>query len=522
MGKSSIKFQLLGIVVLVLILAIFATGYEAYRMVNEATDTSAVEKAKGDLALGEALIDQTFPGPWRADGDSLYKGTTLINDNNYIVDTIGQLTSDTCTIFLNDQRVATNVKNDDGSRAVGTKASQEVINTVIKQKQAYYGEANVVGVLYQTGYKPIYDQDKNVIGMLYVGVSKQFVDGLLNKSIKNISIISFIILGLSIVVILWRINKNVIQPIEQLKSGSTALSEGDLNYEIKVTVHNELGELANNFNKMASDLKQVISKLAVDSFELTSKSQELVAVSEEVNATIENMTSNSTEVAVITEQSAAGSRMAAADMQGISNKAQRGNQSAQNSIEQMNILKQSVNTTAESVKILHDRSQNIGKIIDVITQIADQTNLLALNAAIEAARAGDNGRGFTVVAEEVRKLAEQSANAAKEIKDLIFRIQRRVEGVLHVMHNNEEEVNKVTRFILTTGDAFAEISLAVANSNQAISQIATGAEQISKSTQDLAGASEQMSAIVQQVTSSATAMTKMAEELNEIVRTFKI
>ncbi|MEG6523877.1 methyl-accepting chemotaxis protein [Desulfotomaculum sp. 1211_IL3151] len=522
MAKKSIKFQLLGIVILVLIMAITATGYEAYRMVNEATDTSVVEKAKGDLALGEAFIEQAFPGPWRVEGDQLYKGTTLMNHNDDIVDKIGQLTNDTCTIFLNDQRVATNVKKEDGTRAVGTKASQEVIDTVIKQKQPYYGEANVVGVIYQTAYKPIYDQANNVIGMFYVGVSKQFVDGMLNKALRNICLISFVILGISIVIILWRINKTVIQPINKLKSGSTAISEGDLNQEITVTVHNELGELANNFNKMAANLKQVIRKLAVNSFDLAGKSQELVAVSEEVNATIESMASNSTEVVAITEQSAAGSRLAATDMDGINDKAQRGNQSAQNSIEQMNTLKQTVNTSVESVKILHDHSQNIGKIIEVITQIADQTNLLALNAAIEAARAGDNGRGFAVVAEEVRKLAAQSANAAKEIKDLIVRIQRRVEGVLEIMQRSEEEVAKVTGVILTTGNAFAEISLGVANSSGSISQIATGAEQISKSTQDLAGSSQQMSAIVQQVTVSATAMSKMAEELNEMVRIFKV
>lgn len=521
MGKQSIKFQLLGIVTFVITIGLVVTGYIAYHQIKETAGISAIEKAKGDLTLGEAYLDKTYPGPWRAEGDKLYKGEALINGDENIVDTIGKLTNDTCTIFLQDTRVTTNVLKD-GKRAVGTKASPEVIEKVLKNKEHYFGEADVVGVKYQTAYKPIYDQSNQVVGMFYVGVSKQFVDGLINKALIEILAAAFIVLLLSVLLVTWLTKGLILKPLAQLQAGSMALAEGDLTQEIKVSVKNEIGDLAKSFNTMAGNLKGLISQLSAQAADLTNHSQELAAASEEVSATIDSIASNSTEVAAITEQSAAGSRQVAETMLSTNEKSERGNHLAQQSVEQMNELRGSIGTVAESVKILHERSQNINKIIEVITSIADQTNLLALNAAIEAARAGEQGRGFAVVADEVRKLAEQSAGAANEIKDLIGRVVRRIDGVLFEMEKSREEVNQAASVIDETGHSFGEISKAISHANENVRQIATGAEQISQSTQDLAGSSQQISAIVQQITDSATSMAKMADDFNEVVKKFKI
>lgn len=518
---SSIKSQLISIVTLVLVVAIGVTGFIAYKQVINTANLSAIERVKSDLELAEAYVDNAYPGPWRLEGDKLFKGDTLINRNESIVDSIGSLTKEACTIFMNDTRVSTNVIKD-GNRAVGTKASQKVIETVLKNKQNYYGEAEVVGVKYQTAYKPIKDINGKVIGMFFMGVSKEHVDHIVMEALLKIMIAGIVVLIISLLLVMRLSNKAIVKPIEILQSGAGAFADGDLTQDIKVNVHNEVGELAKSFNTMGESLRNLVSQLSNQAMDLTSHSQELAASSEEVSVTIDSIASNSIEIAAITEQSAAGSRQAANDMIKVNDKAQLGNYSAKNSISQMNNLKATVNTVSESVKILHDRSKNIGKVIDVITQIADQTNLLALNAAIEAARAGENGRGFAVVADEVRKLAEQSASATKEIRDLILRIQRRVDGVLNDMERSYEEVEKVTQAIIETGMSFEEISNAVSSSSATVDQIASGAEQISNSTQDLAGSSQQISAIVQQVTDSASSMAKMAEDLNQAVKKFKI
>lgn len=520
-GIRSIKAQLMAIVGLVLIVSMITTGFIAYYEVEDTANISAREKAKSDSELASAFVDKSLPGHWRVEGDKLYKGEVLINGNESIVDAIGKMTGDTCTIFLNDTRVTTNVIRD-GKRAVGTQASAEVIKKVLKNKQSYYGEADVVGVKYETTYQPIYDQNNNVIGMFYVGVSKQFVDGLVSKALTRIVIAGFIIIALSMGLVMWLANRLIIRPITILQEGSQALAQGDLSRDVKVSVNNEIGELANSFNAMAVNLRNMVSNLSSQAMSLVGHSQELAAASEEVSATIDSIASNSTEVAAITEQSAAGSRQVAETMTITNVEAQKGNQLAQQSVEQMTVLQQSVNSAAESVKILHERSQNINQITEVITQIADQTNLLALNAAIEAARAGEQGRGFAVVADEVRKLAEKSASAAKEIQDLIGRVLRRVDGVLMEMENSRSDAAQVTNVILETGNSFNEIYLAVSTITENVNQIATGAEQISQSTQDLAGSSEQISAVIQQITGSATAMSKMADDVNSLVKNFKV
>lgn len=517
----SIRGQLLGIVALVLILSMVATGYIAYSEVLNTANVSATEKAKGDLNMAEAFVDKTYPGPWRAEGDKLYKGDVLINGNEAIVDTIGKLTGDTCTIFLHDTRVTTNVIRD-GKRAVGTKISPEIGEVVLKNKQTYFGQADVVGVKYQTAYEPIYDQGGNVIGILYVGVSKKLVDELTNTAISHIVIAGVIVIALSMLLVYWLANRLIIKPVATLQEGAMDLAQGDLTREVNVKIDNEIGELAKAFNTMAANLRTMVSGLAVQALSLSSHSQQLAAASEEVSATIDGIASSSTEVAAITQESAAGSRQVAESMDSTSQEARKGNQLAQESVEQMNGLQKSVNSAAESVKILHERSRNINQITEVITQIADQTNLLALNAAIEAARAGEQGRGFAVVADEVRKLAEKSGSAAKEIQDLVGRVLRRVDGVLVEMEHSRDEATQVTDTILETGKSFNEIYLAVLDVSENINQIATGAEQISQSTQDLAGSSEQISAVVQQISSSATAMSQMAEDVNNLIRNFKV
>lgn len=518
---SKIKSQLVGLVIVAMILALISASFVAYRQVRETANISAIEKAKSDLSIAEAYLDRSYSGPWRVEGDKLYKGDIQINENYELVDTIGKLTGDTCTIFLGDTRVSTNVLKE-GKRAVGTKASEQVIQTVIQKKEPYFGEADVVGVKYETAYKPLLDENNDVIGMFYVGVSKQHVDELVRHAIQKILFVSIPIFALVILLVLWQAQILIIKPILALKEGAMALTEGDLTHDIEVKASNELGELATLFNRMAGNLREIVGQLANESIQLSNHSQELASASEEVSATIDAIASNSTEVAAITQQSAAGSRQVAVTTISTNTEAEKGNQLAQESVEKMHNLQSAVGTVAEHVKILHDRSQNINKIIEVITQIADQTNLLALNAAIESARAGEQGRGFAVVADEVRKLAEKSSDAANEIKDLINRILRRISNVLEEMEKSQDEANRVALVISTTGQSFSGISSAVHEISQSIEQIATGAEQISQSTQELAGSSEQISAMVQQITGSATAMAKMSEDLTTIVGKFKI
>ncbi|MEW6573887.1 MAG: methyl-accepting chemotaxis protein [Bacillota bacterium] len=164
---------------------------------------AAVAKAAGDLETGEVIIDQMFPGPWRREGDKLYKGDVLMNGNFEGVDLVAKLTGDTATIFCWDTRVATTVKKiEDGSRAVGTQVSKPVFEAVLKKGEYFYGEADVVGHLYQTAYKPIKDAEGNIVGIWYVGAPKATFDKMVGEALgpRTIAIAAAIGLVISLLV----------------------------------------------------------------------------------------------------------------------------------------------------------------------------------------------------------------------------------------------------------------------------------------------------------------------------------
>ncbi|CCO07988.1 EAL domain-containing protein [Desulforamulus hydrothermalis] len=220
---------------------------------------AALEKVKGDLRLGEALLDALYPGPWAIINGKLYKGRQIMNNNFAIVDMVGKLTGNTCTIFQGDTRVATNVIRN-GSRAVGTKVSKEVGQVVLEQGREFYGEAEVVGIKYQTAYKPIKDQAGRNIGIWYVGANNQYVDNIFRNSVKNLwstLIINFFLTA----VIFWLLTKSLVRPVRELVNYANLLAQGELDTAITVKTQDEIGYLARAFERMRIERKKAEEEL---------------------------------------------------------------------------------------------------------------------------------------------------------------------------------------------------------------------------------------------------------------------
>ena len=224
-------------------------------------------------------------------------------------------------------------------------------------------------------------------------------------------------------------------------------------------------------------------------------------------------------------------------------KAKEGDKSVVKAISQMAHIEQTVNNSAQVVARLGERSKEIGQIVDTISGIAGQTNLLALNAAIEAARAGEQGRGFAVVAEEVRKLAEQSQEAAKHIAALISEIQGDTDKAVVAMGEGTREVKIGTEVVTTAGKAFEEIATLVTNVSGEVKkvsavmqQMADGSQQIVTSMKEIDGYSkaavgqaqtvsagtEEQAASMEEIASSSQSLAKLAQDLNVAVSKFRI
>ncbi|WP_306373044.1 methyl-accepting chemotaxis protein TlpC [Bacillus subtilis] len=548
--------------VFVVILLFSAVGTVMLKEITENMKQMATEKAKGDLALSSTYIDDVISGDWQVKNNKLYKGQTEINGNEELVDLLGEKTGDTITIFQGDTRVATNVMKN-GERAVGTQASSEVIAAVLKKGKCFYGQADVAGSSYQTAYMPLKDQNGSIIGMLYTGANQSILASLTQSLFIQFAIVLVIVIMVSVILVLVftrKINKR----LNALKSAFESAGNGDMTIEVSDKTGDELSELSVYYNKMRMKLNDTIQTVQQSALQLASASQQLSAGAEETNQASEKITEAVQQIAngaqdqiIRIENSESSLKQASADIRDISantaaiadkgqlaqSKADIGQKEIANVQAQMDAIHQSIQKSGEIIHQLDGRSKQIEQILSVITQIADQTNLLALNAAIEAARAGEQGKGFAVVADEVRKLAEESQQSAGQISKLIIEIQkdmnRSARSVEHVKTEAAEGVTMIQR----TRDAFKEIAAATGEISAEISDLSASVTNISasahhinhsfaantadikestKNTRQAAALTEEQFAAMEEITAASETLSQLAEELTGIISQFKM
>lgn len=343
-----------------------------------------------------------------------------------------------------------------------------------------------------------------------------------------------------------------------------ASSGGDLTKEINITGKDEIGELAGATNKFINNVRSIVTNVMRNAEHATAASQQLNASAEEIEQSANQMAASIQEVSDGAQQQ---NELALSTLSLVENSkkeveigneqvnqtslaaatsteiAKKGNQAIVTAINQSEEMKQTVLSASNSVNLLGKHSQEISSIITIITEIADQTNLLALNAAIEAARAGEQGRGFAVVADEVRKLAEQSRNSAGKITELINTIQQETTVTVKLMNDNlqavEEQVSLIgsggqsleaivkqaeeTEFLAkSTKEIFSRLQENTQNVLQAVEEISSIIEETAASSQEVAAGAEEQAATVEEITISSQELVEMAEQLNEEVKKFKV
>ena len=383
----------------------------------------------------------------------------------------------------------------------------------------------------------------------------------LTKTMLMISILFLVIVIAAILLIA----KQFAKPIALIRDECMLLAQGDLRErERKIFSEDEIGQLANGFREMRTNLHGLITKVHSQSEQLASSSQELTASAEQSAQASTQVAISITDVASGSQEQLTAANEASAVVQGMSasiqqvsattnevsqqseqaaSKAAEGNKAINKAVSQMQQIEQTVQTSAQAVAELGERSKEIGQIVATISGIAGQTNLLALNAAIEAARAGEQGRGFAVVAEEVRKLAEQSQDATKQISELIGGIQGDTDKAVMAMDNGTREVKLGAEVVNGAGQAFQEIVVLVTQvSNQvkeisvAIDQMAVGSQQIvgsvnridnlskkaTEESQNVSAATEEQSASMEEIASASQSLAHLAAELQEAVNHFKV
>ena len=315
------------------------------------------------------------------------------------------------------------------------------------------------------------------------------------------------------------------------------VAEGDIDLTRRIDSRrkDEFGELALWFNRFIQRLHDIIERVTFDTVKVATASNALYANSHEVAVAAEAAVGTASSVATASEQMATTSndiarncQMAAESANRSRERAEFGSSVVQESIEMMNRLAVQVKEAAKNVEELGARSDQIGTIVATIEEIADQTNLLALNAAIEAARAGEQGRGFAVVADEVRALAERTTRATREIGDMIKAIQKETKGAVATMEKGVDEVEKGTEKAARSGDALNEILEQTNSVTMQVNQIAAAAEQQTATTSEISsnihyindGVIGKTSEMAQESATEANDLNKLAEDLQVVIKAF--
>ncbi|WP_170291809.1 methyl-accepting chemotaxis protein [Heliobacterium mobile] len=513
---------------------------------------SAQEKLESDLQLGYAYLDQKYPGPWEIKQGDLYKGNEKINGNFSIVDEIGTMTGgDTVTLFQGETRVATNVKNEDGSRAVGTKVSETVAQRIFEQKQRYLGRANVVGNWNQTAYEPITNAKGETIGIWYVGVpEKTYLALAKSMMFESLSIV----IGLSVVIMsfsFWFLRRTIGTPLGLLQTEFSKLadSHGDLTKEICFNSNDEFGDLAQSVNQFLVNLREILSNIRLESLRLAQISQDLSYVAHITEKTSDTIACTMRESTIsassqseyannILKMMTDARRIIELGQQEISSSVTSASESTQSTqkgcliindaYEHLNELTETVQIATSTMNRLHSYSEEISKIVTMITDIANQTNLLSFNAAIEAARAGEKGKGFSIVAEEVRLLAEDSKKSSAQIERIIGRIKsetsqalQSIQGSLIAVEQQAEFINRIGRSLTdidrnackTESDA-KRIQQFFASLLSTIEQVENAIQGITMNLEEAVSASEEVSASVTEQSSMVDDIAHRSEDLS--------
>lgn len=374
--------------------------------------------------------------------------------------------------------------------------------------------------------------------------------------------LSALLLALAISALVARM---ISKPMSAMVSAAKSIAEGNLNVaDISVKNRDEIGSLAESFNLMKSNLHDLISQIGWNSTQVAATSEQLSASAEESTKATEQISNEVQEVAAGAEkqmtlsdesaqavvqihdqmnQAASTIHAMASYMESTNNKAISGNQVVLNTVDQMNAAQASVGVTVEVVHDLNRKLQEIGQIVNLMTDIARQTNLLALNAGIEAARAGEHGGGFGVVAKEVRNLAAHSNDAAEQIKSLIQEVQTKSEHAVRAMNEGAATLDNGIQLVHKTGDTFQEIANSVERLTEGSRNISEMFEQVTQravtmtesiehmaqisrqsaaNTQNVAASAEEQNASMEEVSAAAESLSSMALELQATIKKFAV
>jgi len=533
------------------------------KIVNEETS----EELTNYSILGYSIIDAHYPGDWKLVGSNLYKGETLINNNFEVVDEFTGKTGILGTIFAGDTRVSTSVKDESGTRKVGTKAESNVLDTVITNNKDYKGVAMVAGAKTNTYYTPLHDKDGKVVGMWFVGDYASVVEAKITQAMQTILIILAIVLIIGCV-IAYLIGDNIGKGFKKIKSYIERMEKGDfkISFNEKTAKRkDEIGEITRSFIHMQGQISETMIAIKEETARIEDATTILAVSSNDVYADIEDISATTQQLSAGMEETAASTQEMNAtaveieiEIGIVADKSTNGQEivgEIKNRAEELK--KTSLESQKAAIDIYEIANKNLRESIEkthaieeikilskTILNITSQTNLLALNAAIEAARAGEAGKGFAVVASEIRVLAENSQSAVSKIESISNEVSSAVEAlvidakrILEFVDNKviadykvlvqtgeqyNEDANTVQSMVAEIQSSTVHLFESIKYIRQAIDEVTTATGEGASGSTDIAEKSTSISFKTNEVLIQANSNKDSAASLNEMVKFFQV
>ena len=483
---------------------------------DDISNRSTMQAAMKGIIKAGILLEPTAVVPYTIRCDSpIYSGNTLVGvlslalsiSTEKYIDGLKEIAKLDFTLFANDTRIMTTIRDKEGNRAIGTKLSEKkILDAVLIRNETVHVRLKLFGMPYNTAYWPIKDIEGNTIGMWFAGESLK--EQLAERS-KILIITALCVLGVVLVLALLAsiIGGKIAQPIRGATDYAVQVADGNLDAPLSVAQsQDEVGLLVDALQRMVGTLKERIGeaeRISAQAKEQAKQAQEaksqaeaageeskkindeIMRAAEQLDSAVKVIQNASTDfttyirqaendagrqVEYITASATAMEQMSAtaADVTGNASnakdfsiktreKASLGEKTVENVISSINEVQKSSLTLKENMTELSTHAKSISQIMNVISDIADQTNLLALNAAIEAARAGEAGRGFAVVADEVRKLAEKTMASIGDVSQAVNAIHKSMGTSMNQVDMTVTTIEQATGHAAQSGRALREI-----------------------------------------------------------------